>query len=49
MDIKDHRVRYSARFLFPCKMHAPVSTGVLEACKCRISIRMVSDLHFLSS
>ena len=34
-------MRYAARFQFPCKMYAPVSTGVLEACKCRISIRMV--------
>jgi hypothetical protein len=42
MDITDHRVKYSARFLFPCKMNASASSGILETCKCRISIRMAS-------
>ena len=42
MEVQNHCVKYSAPFSFPCKMNANASTGILETCKCRISIRMVS-------
>merc|ERR1711994_889396 len=35
-----HRVEYNAHFRFPCKMNASATSGILETCKCRISIRM---------
>merc|ERR1719245_628801 len=40
MEVQNHCVKYSARFSFPCKMNANASSGILETCKCRISIRM---------
>jgi hypothetical protein len=40
MEVQNHRVQYNARFHFPCKMNANAHNGVLETCKCRISIRM---------
>ncbi len=40
-EVVDHRVQYAARFHFPCRMQAPASSGILETCRCRISIRMV--------
>lgn len=40
MEVQNHRVQYNARFSFFCKMNANASSGVLDSCKCRISIRM---------
>lgn len=40
MEVQNHRVKYGARFMFPCKMNANASSGVLDSCNCRISIRM---------
>merc|ERR1719510_753366 len=40
MEIQNHSVKYSARFSFPCKMNANANSGILDTCKCRISIRM---------
>jgi len=39
VDVSQHACKYGDNFTFPCKMHANASTGVLESCKCRISIR----------
>lgn len=39
-EVQNHRVRYNAKFGFPCKMNANANSGILETCKCRISIRM---------
>lgn len=38
-EVKDHTVQWNARFSFPCKMLANASTGVLERCVLRISVR----------
>merc|ERR1719322_1484545 len=48
MEVQNHCVKYSARFSFPCKMNANANSGILETCKCRISIRMEerSGRHF---
>lgn len=35
----DHKVRWGAKFSFLCKMLANASTGVLERCVLRISVR----------
>ena len=40
MEVQNHRVEYNAHFRFPCKMNASATSGILENCKCRISIRM---------
>lgn len=40
MEVQNHCVKYSARFTFPCKMNANANSGILDTCKCRISIRM---------
>ena len=40
MEVQNHIVKYQTRFHFPCKMFASASSGILESCKCRISIRM---------
>jgi len=39
MEVANHTVRYDEKFHFPCKMNANSNTGVLESCKCRVSIR----------
>jgi len=38
-EVANHAVVYSEPFHFPCKMNANSTTGVLESCKCRVSIR----------
>lgn len=38
-EVKDHTVQWNAHFSFPCKMLANASTGVLERCVLRISVR----------
>lgn len=38
-EVKDHKVHWDAKFSFPCKMMANASTGVMEKCILRISIR----------
>ena len=40
MEVENHRVKYNAKFMFPCKMTAAMSSGILDTAKCRISIRM---------
>jgi len=37
-EVRDHRVRWNAKFQVACKMTASVS-GVLETCACRVSVR----------
>ncbi|KAJ8971920.1 hypothetical protein NQ317_008704 [Molorchus minor] len=41
-EVKDHKVHWGATFNFPCKMMANASTGVMERCVLRISIRKES-------
>ncbi|XP_050293145.1 uncharacterized protein LOC126733787 isoform X2 [Anthonomus grandis grandis] len=38
-EVRDHMVHWDAKFSFPCKMMANASTGVMEKCILRISIR----------
>jgi len=38
-EVKDHTVKWGDRYSFPCKMQANASTGVLERCILRISVR----------
>ncbi|XP_017016519.1 early estrogen-induced gene 1 protein isoform X7 [Drosophila kikkawai] len=38
-DVRNHRVEWNRSFEFPCKMSANASTGVLDPCHLRISIR----------
>lgn len=38
-EVRDHIVKWGAKFSFPCKMMANASTGVLERCILRISVR----------
>ena len=38
-EVENHRVQWDEDFNFSCKMYASVSTGVLEPCWCKISIR----------
>ncbi|CAH1134971.1 unnamed protein product [Ceutorhynchus assimilis] len=41
-EVRDHKVSWEAKFSFPCKMMANASTGVMEKCIVRISIRKES-------
>ncbi|XP_050507054.1 protein FAM102A isoform X2 [Diabrotica virgifera virgifera] len=41
-EVQDHKVHWNANFTFPCKMMANASTGVMERCVLRISIRKES-------
>ena len=41
-EVQDHRVKWSAKFQFSCKMTASATSGVLEACMVRVSVRKVS-------
>ncbi|KAG5885708.1 hypothetical protein JTB14_037728 [Gonioctena quinquepunctata] len=41
-EVVDHKVNWGAKFTFPCKMMANASTGVMERCVLRISIRKES-------
>ncbi|KAH8390430.1 hypothetical protein KR215_001310 [Drosophila sulfurigaster] len=38
-EVRNHRVEWNRNFEFPCKMSANASTGVLDPCHLRISIR----------
>jgi len=38
-EVSNHAVKYNQKFTFPCKMAANYNTGVLDSCKCRVSIR----------
>uniref|UniRef100_A0A6M2DN55 C2 NT-type domain-containing protein n=1 Tax=Xenopsylla cheopis TaxID=163159 RepID=A0A6M2DN55_XENCH len=38
-EVREHSVRWGASFQFVCKMSAPVSTGVLDPCVLRVSVR----------
>ena len=42
-EVQQHTVRWAAKFPFVCKMSANASTGVLEPCLLRISVRKVRD------
>ncbi|XP_042867138.1 early estrogen-induced gene 1 protein isoform X2 [Penaeus vannamei] len=37
--VQEHAVRWDARFTFTCKMTANASTGELDSCVCRVSVR----------
>lgn len=41
-EVKNHSVKWGARFEFVCKMSANASTGVLDPCNLRISVRKES-------
>lgn len=38
-EVREHTVKWGANFEFPCKMAANASTGVLEPCVVRVSVR----------
>lgn len=38
-EVQEHKVRWNAKFEFVCKMSASASTGVLDPCLLRVSIR----------
>lgn len=38
-EVKNHRVEWNRSFEFPCKVTANASTGILDPCFLRISIR----------
>lgn len=38
-EVSNHTVKWNARMMFLAKMCAPINTGVLEPCICRISVR----------
>ncbi|XP_072015458.1 EEIG family member 2-like [Amphiura filiformis] len=38
-EVSDHAVHWKSKFQFNCRMSANVSTGILEPCLCRVSIR----------
>ena len=39
LPVNNHVVKYEEKFSFPCKMAANSNTGVLDSCKCRVSLR----------
>ncbi|XP_045118125.1 protein FAM102A-like isoform X3 [Portunus trituberculatus] len=39
MMVAEHAVRWDSRFTFTCKMTANASTGELDSCMCRVSVR----------
>ena len=41
-EVQEHTVRWNAKFEFLCKMSANASTGVLDPCILRISVRKVN-------
>lgn len=41
-EVQDHTVRWDASFHFVCKMSANASTGVLDPCSLRVSVRKES-------
>lgn len=43
--MQEHTVRWDAKFEFLCKMSANASTGVLDPCILRISVRKVTRLN----
>ena len=47
-EIQDHKVRWGAKFEFVCKMSANASTGVLDPCMLRISVRKVTIIEVKS-
>jgi len=42
-EILDHRVFWNSHFEFECKLTATLSTGTLDACTCRVSVRRESQ------
>ncbi|XP_014288858.1 early estrogen-induced gene 1 protein isoform X6 [Halyomorpha halys] len=38
-EVEDHKVKWGAKFEFVCKMSANASTGVLDPCMLRVSVR----------
>ncbi|XP_046669803.1 protein FAM102B isoform X4 [Homalodisca vitripennis] len=38
-EVQDHKVKWGAKFCFQCKMSANASTGVLDPCILRVSVR----------
>ncbi len=42
-EIVDHRVCWNSHFEFECKLTATLSTGTLDACTCRVSVRRVRN------
>ena len=44
-EVGNHCVKWGMFVSFPCKMTASISTGVLDTCNYRVSIRKVGLLH----
>ncbi|XP_077986414.1 early estrogen-induced gene 1 protein-like [Glandiceps talaboti] len=38
-EVSNHCVKWMTKFYFPCKLNANVSTGILDPCICRVSVR----------
>uniref|UniRef100_A0ABM0LUA6 Protein FAM102A-like n=1 Tax=Saccoglossus kowalevskii TaxID=10224 RepID=A0ABM0LUA6_SACKO len=38
-EVNNHRVKWNTKFCFHCKMSANASTGILDPCMCRVSVR----------
>ena len=47
-EVKNHVVRWKARYTFQSKMAASANTGMLESCQCRVSVRKVIRISGLS-
>lgn len=43
VEIDNHRVRWNCPFSFSCKLSANASSGILDTCLCRVSVRKVSS------
>lgn len=46
-EVEDHKVTWGAKFEFVCKMSANASTGVLDPCMLRVSVRKVGNKLFI--
>ncbi|XP_032228049.1 protein FAM102B [Nematostella vectensis] len=38
-EVQNHCVKWNTNFKFPCKMTASAANGVLDVCRCRVSVR----------
>lgn len=47
-EVQEHTVRWNASFKFLCKMSANASTGILDPCILRISVRKVRRYFLIS-
>lgn len=40
-EVHNNSVKWRANFHFPCKLTASATNGVLDVCRCRVSVRKV--------